>query len=43
MENKEICEYCEDSAKFNDVGLTSDKKYSVVGVCEHHLVNYGVS
>jgi hypothetical protein len=43
MKDKEVCEYCEDSAKFNDVGLTADEKYSIVGVCEHHLANYGVS
>jgi hypothetical protein len=43
MKEKEICQYCEKDAKFNDVGQKDNKEYSVVGVCDRHLLNYGVS
>jgi hypothetical protein len=43
MKDKNVCEYCERAAKFNDVGLIHDEEYSIIGVCEYHLVKYGVS
>lgn len=43
MKEKEICQYCATEAKFDDIGINDKTEYSVVGVCDKHLLNYGVS
>lgn len=43
MEEKEVCQYCQDKARFNDIGQKENGSYDIVGVCDHHLLNYGVS
>jgi superfamily II helicase len=43
MKEKEICQYCEKEAKFNDIGLNEKIEYSVVGVCARHLTEYGTA
>jgi hypothetical protein len=43
MNKKDLCQYCESEAKFNDLGIDKDNNYAVVSVCTCHFTNYHVS